>query len=194
VADPNPPSVSRLPATCYTVRNGWAWAHIFVRCGEEKPKDAEASRHWAYVSIISDFGEFGHCWTHMGEDWRSFMPGLDMDYAMKKFLGQRFRVPLSIDEAEKQGRKAILQYRREGNLDAGDARTLWDSLSAADRNGSLDSFLRSWDDHSYGRWYALDWWDHRWDKVNPQAEAFWREIWPHFTAAIKQADQTASAA
>lgn len=188
------PSVTEHPATCYTVRNGWAWAYIFVRHGVGELQDG-SPRGWVNVAVISDYGSFGYCWSHIGsEPWQDFLADLDLHYAMNKMLGERFRVPLTIDEAEAKGRETILQYRREGSLDATDARKLWDGLTDANRDGSLDSFLRSWDDCSGGRWYAHDWWDHRWDKVNPQAEGFWQEVWPHFVAAIKPAEPAAAAA
>ena len=182
---PAAPSVQAQAATCYTVRNDWAWAHIFVRHGTGVQTDG-SPRGWVHVSVISDFGSFGYCWTHIGPDrWREFLAGLDLHYAMQKMLGERFRVPLAIHEAEAKGRQMILQYRREDSLDAEDARKLWDGLDAADRDGGLDGFLRDWDRQSDGRWYAHDWWDASWDKVNPQAEGFWREIWPHFIAGIQ---------
>jgi hypothetical protein len=183
-------SVRISPAECYEIRNGWAWAHIFVRHGTAPEMGRDGVRHWVHLSIISDYGEFGYCWSHIGEDWRRFLSGLDMHYAMNKMLGARFRVPLTIDEAEQYGRQTIIQYRREGSLDADDARKLWDGLTDADRDADLGTFLRDWDRCSEGRWYAHDWWDHRWDKVNPQAEGFWRDIWPHFVRELAQQAET----
>lgn len=178
-------SVKTSPAECFTVRNGWAWAHIFIRHGVGRQHDG-SPRYWVHVSVISDYGSFGYCWSHIGEEWHAFIRDLDLHYAMNKMMGERFRVPLTVDEAEAYGRATILQYRREDSLSRKDARLLWDGLSDAERDEGLTAFLRSWDDHSDGRWYAHDWWDHRWDKVNPQAEGFWREVWPHFIAALPE--------
>lgn len=171
------------PAECYEVRNDWAWAYVFVRHGVGQMLDG-SPRHWVHVSTISDYGSFGYCWTHIGDDWRKFLAGLDLHYAMNKMLGSRFRVPLDIHEAEARGRETILLSRRENSLDREDARKLWDGLIDADRHGGLDQFLRDWDRCSGGLWYAHEFWDHGWDKVNPQAEGFWQEIWPHFVAAL----------
>ncbi|PZQ59254.1 MAG: hypothetical protein DI570_16470 [Phenylobacterium zucineum] len=181
------PSVTEHPATCYTVRNGWAWAHIFVRHGTSKGElSTGGDRHWVHVSVLSDFGEFGYCWSHIGEDWRKFLANLDLHYAMNKMLGPRFRVPLGIEEADAKGRQLILQGRRENNLTTEDARKLWDGLKEAETDEGLDHFLRDWDRGSGGLWYAQQWWDYRWDKVNPQAEGFWEKVWPHFVAHLTE--------
>jgi hypothetical protein len=183
-------SVTTSDATCYTVRNGWAWAHIFVRHGVEQ---GERPRHWVHVATISDYGSFGYCWSHIGEDWRAFLSGLDMHYAMQKFMGEHFRVPLSGIDAQEKGRALVLQDRRDRGLDKADARTLYDAANEADTDDGCRAFLRDWDQRSYGLFYAREYWDGRWDTVNPQALGFWREVWPHFVAALEGVATTPTA-
>lgn len=176
--------VTTSPATCYTVRNGWAWAYIFVRHGTSHDRPSGDARHWVHVSVISDYGEFGYCWSHIGEDWRAFLSGLNFGYAMRKMLGARLDVPLDVDEAFEKAKAIVLRYRRGQSLDRKDARALFDAIEDSSGADDCRDFLRRWDDNSGGLFYRYELWDCRWDKPNPQAEGFWSEIWPHFCAAL----------
>lgn len=181
-APPPPPAVN--PAACFDVHNGWAWAHIFIRDGSAGY--GETLRNWVEISVVSDFGEFGFCWSHIGPShWADFLGELDFDYAMKKMMGPRARVPLDLAEATAKARADILEHRRRTALTREDARALWDAIDlAADLDGDARDFLRAWDDFSDGAMYRCEMFDGRWDKPNPQGVGFWTEIWPVFTAAI----------
>lgn len=185
------PSVVADPATCYTVRNGWAWAHVFVRHGVRQEADGRACS-WAHVSVDSDYGPFGFCWAHMGpQPWHEFLAGLDFDYAMKKFMGARFQVPLTCDAAAAKARSLVLEARRNG-MSAEDARNLFDAVEEAEiAADDAGAFLREWDRHSGGVMYRHELYDANWTQPNPQAVGFWAEIWPHFIAAIKPAAEVA---
>jgi hypothetical protein len=168
-------------ATCFSVRNGWAWARIFVRSGEALCLDG-STRHWADISVISDYGSFGHHWSHMGEPWYEFIQGLDFGYAMQKFMGERFQVPMRIEDARAKVRRVVLEQRREGSMDADDARGLYDGANDCEEAAT---FLEDLDRASSGAMYRHELWDWKWTEPNPQARGFWDEIWPHFTAAVR---------
>lgn len=184
---PAPSVVLHDNAACYEVRNGWAWAHIFIRYGTARQHNG-APRYWVHVAIISDYGSFGYCWTHIGEDWRKFLAGLDMHYAMQKFMGAHFRVPLTGEEARARAKAIVLDGRRKQGWPKTVARTLWNAAEEAETDDGCSTFLRAWDNCSAGLFYSYELWDSRWDKVNPQAEGFWRDIWPHFAAALTPQD------
>lgn len=82
-------SVCVETADCFRVRNGSAWAEIFVRHGIGTMDDGKTPRRWVHLSVLSDFGDFGYCWSHIGGDWVSFLSGLEFDYAMGKLFGSR---------------------------------------------------------------------------------------------------------
>lgn len=189
-------TVTTSTATRYTVRNGWAWAYIFVDHGiEPAPNLTGRERRWVNVSVISDYGSFGFCWSHIGGDWREFLASLDMHYAMNKMLGPHFRVEMSGDEAARQARKIILDDRRaRGGISREEARSLWDAVDLADQDNGARAFFRSWDSWADGKPYDREYYSDRWDKVNPQAEGFWLNIWPHFVAAICPAATASEAA
>lgn len=178
------PQTITSEATCYTVRNGWGWANIYVRHGQGKCAD-ESPRYWVELVVNSDYGSFGFMWTHIGENWGSFLSDLDMHYAMNKLMGERFEVELTGEEALEHARGLILEERRQGSIDKAYARDLWDSADLADTDSGSPAFFRSWDNWSDGKAYEREYHVDRWKKVNPQAEAFWKDIWPHFVAEIR---------
>lgn len=171
----DPSRVSVSEAKCWTVRNGFAWAHIFLREG------ATEDRHWAHVSVVSDFGSFGYCWSHMGAPWALFCQRLDFDYAMGKLMGTRFYEPLDLDECVEETRRLVLERRRNCGMSKEDARLLWDGAARCDDRAA---FLRDLDHYSDGAMYRHELWDSRWDRPSREARCFWDEIWPAFTAAI----------
>lgn len=175
-------TVSTSPATCYTVRNGWAWAHIFVQHG--MAQEERGPRYWVHVSILSDYGDFGYCWSHIGERWQAFLAGISFDYAMQKMMGPRFSEHLSLDDCKAKARELVLDRRRNDGLTKTEARELWDAVDDTDENYPVEAFLCEWDRASSGAMYRNDLWDGNWKQPAPAAVGFWSEIWPHFTAAI----------
>lgn len=173
--------VTQSDATCYTVRNGFAWAHIFVRHGVGET-NAGDPRGWVNVSILSDYGSFGYCWSHIGgRPWQKFLREVGFDYAMQKMMGDRFKVPMDLHSAGNKVREIVIDGRRNGSMSKDDARALWDALDYCDDQAS---FLRDLDEHSSGAMYRNELFYSNWEEANPQAVGFWREIWPHFLDVI----------
>lgn len=189
------PSVKTSPSTRYTVRNGWAWAHLYVDHGVEKDSNLTGGeRRWVNVSVISDYGSFGFCWSHIGGDWRDFLASLDFDYAMKKMMGLRLWKPLEVHEAADKARSLVIERRRRDGLTLTDARALYDAIEGARGDAfNCQQFLAEWNTESEGLVSRHDLYDDKWEKYDPQAEGFWAEIWPHFVAALV-ADRAEAAA
>jgi hypothetical protein len=179
-------TVNTSPATRYTVRNGWAWAYLYVDHGVvTDDKLTSGERRWVNVSVISDYGSFGFCWSHIGGDWRDFLASLDFDYAMKKMMGLRLWTPLDVSEAADKARGLVVERRRHDGLTRADARQLFDAIESARGDAfNCQHFLAQWDSESNCLMSRHDLYDDKWEKYDPQAEGFWSEIWPHFTAAI----------
>jgi len=174
---------------CYTVRNGFAWAYLFVRSGTGETGTGEP-RGWVHVSVLSDYGSFGYCWSHIGSSpWWEFLADLDFEYAMRKMMGARYDVALNLDAACAKVREVVIERRRDGGMSREDARALWDALPSCDES----TFLADLDHHSGGRMYRHELWDLRWTEPNPQARGFWEEIWPHFVAGIQPCEQIGGA-
>lgn len=183
-----PESCSVEAATCYVIHTGdGGWARIFTRDGTGKQGDG-APRYWVDLSIISDFGNYGYCWSHIGGDWRAFLRNLDFHYAMQKLAGEHFMTPLQIADAIRKARDLVLDGRRNGMAKA-DARELWDALDTADFN-SPHTFLTDLDNASGGAMYRNEFWDSRWIEPSAAARGFWREIWPLFLEALSLAGST----
>ena len=179
---------------CRTIRNGLYWAHIFVKSGFGTLNDG-SPRHWANVAILSDFGTFGYCWSHMGKPWPEFCRELDFHYAMGKLAGRQFYEPLSIDECRDKSREIIIERRRSGCMAKDDARALWDALPDC---WEATTFLADLDRLSDGAMYREELWDARWEQPSSQARGFWNEIWPHYLDALARieagTDETPQAA
>ncbi len=168
--------------SCFTVRNGFAWAHIFVRHGMGETGKGDP-RGWVHVSVLSDYGSFGYCWSQIGsEPWWEFLADLDFEYAMRKMLGQHFEVPLDIDACREKAKRFVIERRRERSMSREDARELWNAMWWCD---DALTFLADLDRQSGGAMYRHEMWDMRWTEPSPQARGFWEEIWPHFIAGIR---------
>lgn len=176
-------------AQCYSIRQHFYWAYIFVRHGAGET-DAGNPRGWVHVSVLSDFGHFGYCWSHIGSrPWWRFLGEISFDYAMNKMLGRQFDVPLDIDAARDKLRAHVIDQRKTDCMSKKDARDLWDAAAICD---SGVRFLEDLDAYSNGAMYRHELWDMRWTQPNPQAVGFWKHIWPHFITAITPCDSDRS--
>lgn len=126
------------------VRHTWA---IFTVC------DATCE-----LSVQSDFGNWSYRWHQAGlgdATLTAFLPTCDRDYIARKLLPERaMQEEIDPDATLREIRSQIIQNRRERDLDAERARTLWGE--AADfvdelRHSSYDlAFARMGDE-------LLDW-------------------------------------
>lgn len=178
------PRVHKTAATCYRVINGFSWAEIYLRQGHEPATDQRTARYWVHMSVVSDYGNFGYCWSHIGANWREFLARLDFHYAMNKFMGPHFEEPMAFDDAVKQARALIADRRKQGAMSKEDARDLYDGLRTLDPDHPREAFLQQWDQASGGAMYRHEFWDNRWKSISPQAKAFWADIWPAFIAQL----------
>jgi hypothetical protein len=175
-------SIPNAALECRTIRNGFYWAHIFVQSGVVTMNNG-SPRHWANVAILSDFGTFGYCWTHMGKPWPEFCRDLNFDYAMGKLAGRNFYQPLDLDQCVEKTKSIILDRRRHDCMAKEDARALWDALPYCD---SGHTFLADLDRYSDGAMYREELWDCRWEHPSAAVRGFWNEIWPHYLAALRE--------
>lgn len=175
--------VTKSTADSYLVRStdGMDWARIFIQGGT-----AEPGRNWGYISVVSSFGNFGHCFSHIGtQAIEGFLLGVGFDYLMGKFFGLESRI-FDADKTLKWLREGILERRRDERMKKERARDLWDMVQDADDNGyqtceafthylaERDSYF--WEEFSNGGTQ---------DSPNPQCVGFWQDIWPHFTAQLR---------
>lgn len=185
-------TIEEKPARQITIRDGFAWAHIFLREGVGECSDG-SPRYWATIAVNSDYGSFGYTWSHMGEPTSAFVADLDFSYAMQKFLGDRFHVPMESEDCCDKVRAIVLERRRHDGMTKEDARSLWNE-TGPDADFFGFDFLRELDERTGGAMYRNELWDSRWTEPCPQARGFWRDIWPHFVAHLQQGERRAARA
>ncbi len=172
-------------------RDGHArgWARIFVQSGQRPQKAGELPTWWCYVSVVSDWGNFGHLWSHCGSPAVEFLAGLEYAYAMGKFFGDRLKLWDSASYIN-QLRATLIERRRGGDLKKSLARDAWDSLAdhAEDHSFSSAETLMNalLEDPALEKALGFETITKtRGMRPNPQATEFWRDAWPHLIEAIR---------
>ena len=96
--------ITRGAAETYFIRNSGSWSWAFFFLSED------------FISIQSDFGSYGYCWQHRGEETlKQFLVGCDNSYLMGKFtMGQPKH--FDSDKTIELIRKDIDAGLREGSL------------------------------------------------------------------------------
>lgn len=177
-------------AILFTIRDGWEWGNIYVRpLGE----GAEVVAH-------SSFGTFGYVWIAMGGDWREFLSSCDRYYAMNKLAGRAYEVPLDRAEFVAAMQAAVNEYEK-CLLEA------W-GIADSDTRRQIDACRETlndewcWEDvppealfwhfneQASGAPYALELYETRLTKINPQVVGFWDTIWTPFATFLAQAGVT----
>lgn len=143
------------------------------------------------IMIHSSFGNWGHTWTACAEPFKAFLLGVEFDYMFTKFMGndlRRFDGARSFNEVQRK----VIDERRQGTLNHDEARNLWNDLDLhRDRaESSLPDFVGAMYDASRGHPRKVtemlsEPWEMAATKYDAQAEGFWRELWPEFTAALR---------
>ncbi len=102
----------------YIVKNR-EYAEFYIREGGENVS----------VTIRSTFGNFGYFWSHCGENWKTFLKKVDMDYAMNK-LSDSSIYAFDIEESVKFVKNDIIELRKTGSLTKEQAREYTDELNS----------------------------------------------------------------
>jgi hypothetical protein len=157
---------------------------IFVR-PFTSPREGKDPYQGATVSIVGTYGNWGYVWTHMGEDWRTFLTSISFDYAMGKFMGKDFKVDQPHEDSIREMKRAIIDDRRQGGSKE-TARKLWDALDPTYYEGRADErFFPIFDEASDGLAYQRGFWDWSFQCVNPAARFFWDKLWTQFADHLR---------
>lgn len=171
-------SVTKQTCEYYHIRNGYTWADIafIVR---NKQVD---------VLINSDYGHFAHNWISCGQNPKAFLCSMGKDYAMQK-LSNYQSMEIDMDECMKDLKRSIIEARRNGELDAEQAREAWEQMTE-----DWDNYSSSYDiacsklvDNEYfevvfGDYEALP----SSKRMKPECEGFWDKIWVPFVEELRR--------
>lgn len=171
--------------TVFSVRDGWEWGNIFVR----------PTKDGAEVVAHSTFGTFGYTWPAMGGDWREFLSSCSCEYAMRKLAGQSYEVPLDRDEFIDAMRADLDEYEKGvldawGILDSDQERRITTCREVLDDDWGwedvpLEALFWHFNERANGAPYAMELYETRMTKINPQVAGFWDTIWTPFAQAIE---------
>lgn len=101
----------------YRVRNKTAWARIWITDD-------------GCFTCLSDYGDYGHWWTHPGCEFRKFLCKVELDYLIGKLSkGKRVR---DDEETEKAIRRHICQVRRASYMTKEEAADEWALVGSTD--------------------------------------------------------------
>lgn len=175
------------PAT-YEVRSGNWFLHGALEGGE--------ARSWGERHIITlneatghftcegGYGTFSYFWPSPNrgkESLHAFLYDLEFDYFMGKASKQAYRIA-DHDATVRDLKKEICRDRRDGWLDKGKARELWNELRDADEGNTEEMVRRLYEDGAWSE--RLDCSDPSVMIDHPGMRRFWREVWEPFSAQI----------
>lgn len=170
--------------TLFSVRAGWDWASIFVRPVKEG----------AEVAVHSTFGTYAYTWGAMGGDWREFLSSCSREYAMRKLAGRAYDVSLDREEFIVVMRAEVDDFEKNtlnswGVLDADQERQIKTCREALDDEWGWDDvplevLFWHFNEVAGGVPYALEMYETRMTKINPQVVGFWETIWTPFTELL----------
>lgn len=181
-------------AEVYSVRKDHEWATIVLRCWS-RPVNAggrDTTYYCGEIIINSTFGCWANVWTACGNPFKQFLLDAEFDYVFTKFMGTKLEVWDGEGSVESL-RRQLLEYRRIGDIDKDEARSLWDEINANEHEleSSLNDFVECADRiasniDSRGVYRLLsEPWELTTTQHDHQAVGFWRELWPEFTRALR---------
>lgn len=180
-------------AETYRVRTaGHEWATI-VLFGWQGTGNDDTPRECGEILINSGFGQWAFSWGHLGMPFKHFLLKAECHYVAGKFMGidaYKFDGPLTLREL----RKRLLRWRREGQLDKIEARTLW--VYMAERDDELEisenNFVAVMQEAETElvatkavRRFVQEPWERLASSLDNQFAGFWREIWPVFLEQLR---------
>ncbi len=162
---------------------------FFVVEGREDSGGGTA-RYWAQLTCNTPFGVVGTFFGSMGAPAAEFLRRCNKGYILGRLWGLQTEV-YDGAVAERELRKLILRDRYAVDLTAEEARELWDEVNAAEFDTEYhfqalvygNSHLYQYFSEGGGSDYKVP---------NPQAEGFWKLLWPGFLTDLQRAEVAAN--
>ena len=106
------------------------------------------------LSILSDYGEWAYWWYSFGDDFKSFLCGINRDYVIEKLSnGHR---ELNFEKTIANLKNDIVEYRNDDLISSEEANDYWDGVSNIPYCDDVDLFLFEFALHCgemYGKMY-----------------------------------------
>jgi hypothetical protein len=184
-------TVNKSTMERYAIRNGHEWATICVREFTSRVPTGDREPYFGgEILINSSFGSWANTWNACGCRFKEFLTDIEFDYTFRKFMGNKLWI-FDGEGTVKGLKERVIEDRKIGELQKDHARSIWDAIEErqSDLEHSADSFVNAmWaigDDLHMRRWFSEPWEMTR-DRYDPQAQGFWRDIWPTFKAELQR--------
>lgn len=173
---------SNAPLERYRILDKNEFAEIFVEAGRNETASGQ-DNGWVTVTIRSSFGSWGHHWSAIGDrDWREFLSGMDIDYAMGKFMGQSLMVE-DLAGTIKNLHEHIAELREFSGISAEEEKRLREDYTE-DEFDTVDELFSAFS--SEGGTISDGYWELGATKRNPTADAFWERLWIPFCTYLTE--------
>lgn len=170
-----------MSLTHINVRANGEYGDFYLLEGSEPAADGR-TRHWCQLTCNTAFGVVGHTWCSMGMPAARFLSKISKDYALDKLWALNTEV-YDEDTARTNMQKYLVKRRREDGISSDRARELWDDLKTEDLSFEHCLIQFVYGDAFWQDAFGSD--TPRYKIRNPQAEGFWKTLWPSFLAGLK---------
>lgn len=168
-------TVTKKMAEKYQVRHtsGGYWADIVLDSGENSGR----------VQVASDFGDWQYYWGACGEDFKTFLIGLDMDYVAGKTGNDQY---FDLENTLASYRRDVLEERESGAVDFDLAVCLLDQIGSLDAVSDENEFCQKLRADCPDLLAYYDYCPTIERSVSPLFKRFWEEIWGVFIDYLKK--------
>lgn len=140
----------------FTISLNKGWDYLKVTHNTKK--------NFGWINIMSSYGDYSYIWGAMGKDTDlpTFFTKANSGYLVDKLFGSE-RKTFDLDKAISEIKKEVIKDRREGNMDYGMAREIFDFIeeelySDISKERFADAMYTS---NAIQEWYP-EWWDRGW--------------------------------
>lgn len=168
-------TITKSRVEIYKIRHatGGCWADIVLDCGENSGR----------IQVASDFGDWQYYWGACGEDFKTFLIGLDMDYVAGKTGNDQY---FKAFETLATYRRDIDSDLEAGAIDSDLAECLRDQVDSLEKTTDENEFCLELRDNCPVLLAYYDYMPTIERGVSPQFERFWTLIWSVFVECLKE--------
>lgn len=178
--------VTKIPAEAYSLRTEHKipeWGTFYVRQWERTENGT--TYYGGELAAYTSYGAYAYHWTHCAEPFKAFLCQIDFDYFMQKAYPKYQEFDFDGSLAAIRG--VVLDHRRRTDIDAKTAATIWEGLQDIEDGGDCGAhaFVEALYRVDKLRKVTQAPYEYSRERASAQAEGFWRELWPLFTAALR---------
>lgn len=169
-------SIAKSNVECYKMRlvkgGSLYWADITI----------DASGTTGRIQIASDYGSWQYYWGACGKPFKQFLLSLNMSYMADKFGADKHFDP---DATIRAFKEQVIEYRRQENITAENARTIYKEIILLTHCVFENDFIRVLSDCDELMLF-FDYMPPIQRDYHPLFKRFWEDCWPAFCEQLKR--------